>query len=265
MSADYPPKKNAIFTFYVGLQAQSQANTLQSSATLAAGDVKVSTDGGALANLGTLPVVTPAASKAILVTLSAAEMNGDDIVVIFNDAAGAEWKDVLIHIKTVTRQMVDLAYPATSGRSLVVDAAGLADALTVKVGPTGAGTVQTAGDLKASITALQDFNPATQTVDVGKVAGIAAAATNLSNAARSVISATVDTGVFVATTTQLQSSTAGLSATTDFYKGRIIIFYGSATLAGQATDITAYDGVNKRFTYTALTTAPANTDTFVIV
>ena len=37
--------------------------------------------------------------------------------------------------------------PATATRTLVVDAAGLADANTVKVGPTGAGTAQTAGDL----------------------------------------------------------------------------------------------------------------------
>lgn len=44
--------------------------------------------------------------------------------------------------------------PTTAGRTLVVDAAGLADANVVKVGPTGSGTAQTAGDLKASLTAL---------------------------------------------------------------------------------------------------------------
>jgi hypothetical protein len=41
--------------------------------------------------------------------------------------------------------------PATAGRSLVVDAAGLADANTVKVGPTASGTAQTARDLGASV------------------------------------------------------------------------------------------------------------------
>ncbi len=39
----------------------------------------------------------------------------------------------------------------TSGRTIVVDAAGLADANTVKLGPTGAGTAQTARDLGASV------------------------------------------------------------------------------------------------------------------
>ena len=41
--------------------------------------------------------------------------------------------------------------PATPGRTLVVDAAGLADANTVKVGPSGSGTAQTARDMGASV------------------------------------------------------------------------------------------------------------------
>lgn len=41
--------------------------------------------------------------------------------------------------------------PATAGRTLVVDAAGLADANAVKVGPSGSGTPQTARDIGASV------------------------------------------------------------------------------------------------------------------
>jgi hypothetical protein len=41
--------------------------------------------------------------------------------------------------------------PATAGRTLVVDAAGLADANMVKMGPTGAGTAQTARDIGSSV------------------------------------------------------------------------------------------------------------------
>lgn len=47
--------------------------------------------------------------------------------------------------------------PTTAARTLVVDAAGLADANVVKVGPTGSGTAQTAGDLKASLNTIDDF------------------------------------------------------------------------------------------------------------
>ena len=103
MSVGVSPKKNTIFTFYVGLVSQADTKLLQNSPTLATCVFQVSTDGGALANLGTLPVVTPASSDAIKVTLSAAEMNGDDIVVVFSDAAGVQWADMLIHLKTATR------------------------------------------------------------------------------------------------------------------------------------------------------------------
>ncbi len=41
--------------------------------------------------------------------------------------------------------------PTTAGRTLVVDAAGLADANTVKLGPTGSGTAQTARDIGLSV------------------------------------------------------------------------------------------------------------------
>lgn len=41
--------------------------------------------------------------------------------------------------------------PATAGRTLVVDASGLADANAVKLGPSGSGTAQTARDVGASV------------------------------------------------------------------------------------------------------------------
>lgn len=41
--------------------------------------------------------------------------------------------------------------PTTGGRTLVVDAAGLADANMVKMGPTGSGTAQTARDIGTSV------------------------------------------------------------------------------------------------------------------
>lgn len=50
--------------------------------------------------------------------------------------------------------------PATAGRTVVVDAAGLVDANTVKVGPTGSGTAQTAGDIMADTNDIQTRLPA---------------------------------------------------------------------------------------------------------
>ncbi len=154
MATYVPAKRATAYIFYVGLVSQANTKVLQGSATLAAGDVKVSKDGGALANLTTLPAVTPAASKMIKVDLSATEMTADNVTVIFSDAAGAEWCDLIVNIQTAARQIDDLAYPATSGRSMVVDAAGLVDANAVKVGPTGAGTAQTAKDVGGAVPAV---------------------------------------------------------------------------------------------------------------
>ncbi len=102
------PKKNSTFIFYLSLVSQADTKLFQSNPTLAAGDVKVSTDGGAFANLGTLPTVTPASGRGVKVTLSASEMNGDNILVVFSDAAGAEWCDLSISIQTSANQIDDL-------------------------------------------------------------------------------------------------------------------------------------------------------------
>ncbi len=50
-----------------------------------------------------------------------------------------------------TRPTTGWLAPATAGRTLVVDASGLADANVVKLGPTGSGTAQTARDIGASV------------------------------------------------------------------------------------------------------------------
>ena len=122
--ASWPPKKNAAFVFYVGLISQTDTKLLQANPTLAAGDVKVATDDAAPGNLATLPVVDADFTDRVKVSMSAGEMNGDRITVIFSDAAGAEWTDLLIDIPTSVRQIDDLAFPTVSGRSTDVLATG---------------------------------------------------------------------------------------------------------------------------------------------
>lgn len=102
------------------------------------------------------------------------------------------------------------------------------------------------------------------TVDVGKISGSATAADNLEASALGIVPATVDTGSFTATTSQFQSDTGGLSSVDGHYTGRVAVFT-SGTLASQAADITGYDGSNKRFTCSTLTSAPANDVTLVLV
>lgn len=160
MATFVPAKRATQFIFYGGVASQANTKILQANPTIAAGDFKVSIDGGALANLGTLPTVTPAAGKMIKFTLSVAEMTGDNITVVGSDVAGAEWCDFIQNFQTAARQIDDLAFPATSGRSMVVDAAGLVDSNAVKVGPTGAGTAQTAGDVIGDTNDIQARLPA---------------------------------------------------------------------------------------------------------
>lgn len=85
--------------------------------------------------------------------------------------------------------------------------------------------------------------------------------------AAAVLKALVTTGS--TTTSVVLNATTGVegaapSSTNDFYNGRVIIFI-TGTLAGQATDITDYDGSTKALTVTALTGAPSSGDTAVIV
>src|SRR5690348_7677729 len=124
MTTYVTPKKNTAFIMYASLASQSNGNIMQANPTLAAGDFKVSIDGGTLNNLTTLPTVTPASGKMIKISLSSSEMNGDNITVVCSDAAGAEWRDLVINIQTTARQIDDLAYPASTGQSLAVDASG---------------------------------------------------------------------------------------------------------------------------------------------
>lgn len=69
--------------------------------TLAAGDFKVEKDGGAAANLATLPSVAPAAGSSISISFSATELQCSQLTLRMVDAAGAEWNDDCIHVFTV--------------------------------------------------------------------------------------------------------------------------------------------------------------------
>jgi len=103
------PKKNTEFIFYVSLISQANTKIMQANPTLAAGDFQVSTDDGAPSNLDTIPVVDADFTKRVKVTLSADEMNGDNITLIASDAAGDEWCDLTVNIQTTATQIDGLA------------------------------------------------------------------------------------------------------------------------------------------------------------
>lgn len=102
MAAPYnPPVKNEDFIIYVALSKATDSASFQSSATIAVGDFKVSKDGGALTNLTTIPAVEPAGSVLVKITLSATEMNADNVVVVgIDQTATKEWADFILSIPT---------------------------------------------------------------------------------------------------------------------------------------------------------------------
>ena len=87
--------------FYASLLDTAIPNSLKITPTIAAGDFKISIDGGAFANLATLPVVTPAGSSAVKFVLSQAETNGDNLMIqCVDQTAVKEWCDASILIQT---------------------------------------------------------------------------------------------------------------------------------------------------------------------
>ena len=96
-----PPKKNQAFICHVALQDMATPGSFKSSPTLAAGDFKVDIDGGGLNNFGTLPTVDPTASVFVKFSMSASEMNGDNIQLAAIDADGTkEWADYALCVVT---------------------------------------------------------------------------------------------------------------------------------------------------------------------
>jgi hypothetical protein len=104
MAAPYnPPVKNEDFVCRIALEDYVNPGNFKSSPTIAAGDFQVSKDGGAFANLTTLPTVAPAASEMVTISLSATEMNADNVVVRCKDqTAPKEWVDLIFTILTTT-------------------------------------------------------------------------------------------------------------------------------------------------------------------
>ncbi len=93
----------------------------------------------------------------------------------------------------------------------------------------------------------------------------AAAAGKLATSAGTIVTGTVSHDNTVATTTVFYCNDI-TEATADHYNGRIVIFTSGA-LQYQATDITDYelDTGEGKFTVTALTEAPADNVTFIII
>lgn len=261
MTSYVTPRKNVAYKTYIGLVDQSNTKLLKANPTIASGDFKVSTDGGAFANLATLPSANPASGRSVMIDLSSGEMNGDNVVVQCVDAAGAEWCDLILTIQTSARQIDDLAFPVTTGRGTATDAAGLVDANTVKVGPTGSGIAQTARDLGLSVLLAAGQKVDVDTIKTNPVvnagtitfpsgatlasttnitAGTITTVTNLTNAPTAGdFTATMKTSLNAATPSVTVSDKTGFSLVQTFPANFALL---GITGAGKLTEVVTYTG-----------------------
>ena len=129
--------------------------------------------------------------------------------------------------------------------------------------------VLTAAEMQATRIAVSIVDAATKAVE-DNVLIINTQFSGQLEASAGIIIGEVDTATFTATTIALEgfrlSPNTTEEATADHYNGRLILFT-TGVLLGQRTDITDYEQANakEKFTYTALTEAPADTDRYVIL
>ncbi|MDD3885178.1 MAG: hypothetical protein PHW66_09665 [Gallionella sp.] len=197
------PKKNTAFTFAIGLGSRLARPAFQAAPTLAAGDFKVSIDGGAFTNLATLPTVTPAGGTRVQIAMSAAEMNGDNIMVQCIDAAGGEWDDVIITFDLSVRNADDLATPTNITAGVITTVTNLTNA-------------PTAGDLtatmKTSVTTAATAATPTAAAVTGAVGSVTGAVGSVTGAVGSVTGAVGSVTAGVTVTTNNDKTGYGLSS-----------------------------------------------------
>lgn len=167
--------------------------------------------------------------------------------------------------------------PATAGRTVVVDAAGLVDANTVKLGPSGSGTAQTARDIGTSV--LLSSGTGTGQISLSS-GGVSLSTAGLNAAADAVwdeaTSGHVATGSFGASQNPTEAGTAqaggantitlrsGASASNDYYNKQLL-YIVAGTGAGQSEYISDYVGATKVVTMAASwITPPDATSVYVI-
>ena len=104
MATALPPPKGVAFTFYMSLVSQADTDIMQTSVTLAAGDVTYFGDGSALGNVGTLPVEI-GTTGVLACVMANSEMDYDCVVVRFHDVAGSEYQDHVVEIYTAAQTL----------------------------------------------------------------------------------------------------------------------------------------------------------------
>ncbi|HXG36514.1 MAG TPA: hypothetical protein VNL15_06070 [Dehalococcoidia bacterium] len=241
--------------FYFPLIAWGDAEgDYTTAATFAAGDVKISKDGGAQANTTNLP--SHIGSGVYKLTLTATEMQAAKIFVTLIDAATKVWADQTILIATYgnasAEHAVDLDDSVRAGLTALPNAAAEAAGGLITRG-TGAGQVN------------QDANGRID-VNIAAISADAVAADNLEAEYDGTgYKDYVRRGTAQAGAAGTITLDAAASASDDLYNGLIVAIV-SGTGIGQARLVTDYVGATKVATVSPnWITAPDATSVFVLL
>jgi hypothetical protein len=238
--ADWPPKKNEAFTVIFPIY-DNDGDLVSSAAAL---DSEVSLDGAGF-NDCTNEAAEIGSSGMYSLVLTAAEMNAN-IVTVITKTTTTDAKTAVNVMYTATRQLIDMAYPTTSGRSIDVTTTGEVGIDLDNI----AGTLD-AADIGANAITAEKI--ATDAIDADALATDAVAKIRAS------VSGTSDSG---SATTMVDA--ARTEADTDFWKGSWIHFT-SGNLLGQARLITAFDPATDTITFAPETTQSVATHTYEIL
>ncbi len=104
-------RKNVAANFDAPLIDSASRPNYKSSATLAAGDVKVIKDGGAPANITALPTEI-GTTGVYRFSLSTSEMDAATVTVVCVDAAGSEWDPLTVVLHTAIAEELHLTKAA---------------------------------------------------------------------------------------------------------------------------------------------------------
>lgn len=243
---------------------------LRVDAASATGDINLVRDGAVEEQLDADAFVDEGRSYSLV--LSAAEMNAARIIVYIVDQSGTKvWLDKALIVETYgnasAQHALDLDDAVRGGMTslpnAVVDAAGglpISDAGGLDLDTKLANTNEVTAARMGALTDWINGGRLDLLLDLIKVV-----TDNLGPAALTMITGTVSWDNTNATTTVIYSDDV-TEATADHFNGRLFVMT-SGDLVGQYTDITDYalDTGEGKFTVTALTEAPADNATFVII
>lgn len=257
-------KYNQALTIYFPLIKRGVVDfALNADYTHAAGDVKVSKDGGAAATAnGTPAAITMGQTAMWSLALTAAELSAAYVVVTFGDTATKAIEDQMIVINTYGHasalHAMDLDDPVRGGLTALPNAnAEAAGGLYTR--GTGAGQVnQDANGRIDTNTAAMASGVVTATAIATDAIGAAELAASAVTEIRSLVS-----GTSVSGTTTTMVDAARTEADTDYWKGMIIVFT-SGNISGQARLITGFNAATDTITYAPATTQAAATQTYEI-